>query len=73
MITEVGKRIHEGLVYINGEPCTKTKARKWTRCIVSGRSIEAGDMIYRPLSNSPTRSARYLASEIERIEKSSDT
>jgi hypothetical protein len=65
----VDRRIHEGLVYIDGEPCIKSKARKATTCVHSRRPIEPGDMVYRPLSNSSTRSARWLADVVEAIEK----
>lgn len=68
-MTTVGRRIHEGLVFINDEPCTKTKARKATTCVHSRRPINPGDKVYRPLGNSSIRSARWLASEIEAIEK----
>lgn len=65
----VGRRIHEGLVYIDEEPCIKSKARKATTCVHSRRPIKPGDMVYRPFSNSSTRSARWLADVVEAIEK----
>ena len=66
--TTVGLRVAAGLVFINGEPCSKTTARKPTTCVHSLKSIKPGDVVYRPLGNSSTRSARYLASEIEALE-----
>jgi hypothetical protein len=66
--TTVGRRIHECLVYINGEPCLRATARKETTCCASRKPIKKGDLVYRPLGNSATRSARYLASEIAAIE-----
>lgn len=66
---DVGRRIHDGLVFINGEPCTKTKARKATTCVHSRRPITPGDMVYRPLSNSSIRSVRWLASVVEAAER----
>lgn len=68
-MTEVGRRISPELVFINGEPCTKTNARKATSCVHSRKQIRPGDPIYRPMGNSSTRSARYLAAEIEAIEQ----
>lgn len=68
--TIVGRRIAPQLVYINGDPCSKTTARKATTCVHSRKPINLGDEIYRPLGNSSTRSARYLATEIEAIESS---
>lgn len=64
MIT-VGRRIHPNLVYINGEPCTKTTARKATTCVESRQPIRPGDEVYRPFGNSSIRSARWLASVVE--------
>lgn len=64
----VGRRIAAELVYINGEPCTKTKARKATTCVHSRKPINPGDAVYRPLGNSSIRSARWLASEVEAAE-----
>lgn len=43
----------------------KAKARKKTNCVFSGKPINKGDEVYRPLSNSSTRSSRFLASEVE--------
>lgn len=68
-MTTVGRRISAQLVYINGEVCTRTVARKPTTCVHSLKKISRGDSIYRPLSNSSTRSARYLASEVEALER----
>lgn len=68
MGTVVGRRIAPELVYINGEPCTKTAARKATTCVYSRKPIIPGDAVYRPLGNSSIRSARWLAAEIEAIE-----
>ena len=70
---EVGRRIHEGLVYINGEPCTKTTARKATTCVHSRKPIKPGDWVYRPFGNSSIRSARWLASEVEAAERGTPT
>lgn len=66
----VGRRIHEHLVYINDEPCMKTKARKATTCVHSRKPITPGDWVYRPFGNSSIRSARWLASEVETAETS---
>lgn len=68
MQLDIGHRIHTHLVYINGEPMLKAKARKETNCVASGALIKKGDAVYRPLSNSSTRSSRFLASEVERQE-----
>lgn len=67
-MTILGRRISPELIVINGQPCTKTTARKATTCISSRKPIKPGDAVYRPFGNSSTRSARYLASEIEAIE-----
>jgi hypothetical protein len=69
---KVGRRIHEHLVYIDDEPCTKTKARKATFCVHSRKPINPGDWVYRPFSNSSIRSARWLASEVEAAERRAD-
>jgi hypothetical protein len=53
------------LVKINGEPMLKAKARKTATCVASGKPINKGDEVYRPLSNSSTRSSRFLASVVE--------
>lgn len=66
---EVGRRIHPNLVYINGEPCTKTQARKATTCVESRKPIKPGDWVYRPFSNSSIRAARWLASVVETAEQ----
>jgi hypothetical protein len=68
MTAIIGRRIAPELIIINGEPCTKTIARKAATCVTSRKPIKPGDLVYRPLGNSSTRSARYLASEIEAIE-----
>lgn len=68
MTLNVGRRIHECLVYIDDEPCTKTKARKATFCVHSRKPIKPGDEVYRPLGNSSIRSARWLASVVEEAE-----
>lgn len=64
----VSRRIHPGLVYINGVPCMKAKARKATTCVHSRQPIKPGDMVYRPFSNSDVRSARWLATVVEDAE-----
>lgn len=65
MRLDIGHRIHTHLVQINGEPMLKAKARKETKCVASGKQIKKGDEVYRPFSNSSTRSSRFLASEVE--------
>jgi hypothetical protein len=67
--TTVGRRLAPELVYIDGEPCTKGVARKAATCLHSRKPIRPGDEVYRPLGNSMTRSARYLAAEIEALER----
>lgn len=65
MYLEIGHRIHTRLVCINWEPMLKVKARKKNKCVASGKPINKGDEVYRPLSNSSIRSSRFLASEVE--------
>lgn len=68
-MTTIGRRISDGLVDIDGQHCVKTKARKATTCQHSRKPIKPGDAIYRPLGNSVVRSVRYLASEVEALER----
>jgi hypothetical protein len=65
----VGKRIHEHLAYVCGEPMVKSKARKATTCVATSKPINPGDWVYRPLGNSSVRSVRILASEVEAAEQ----
>lgn len=65
---DVHDRISEHLVRINDEPAIKCKARKATTCVYSRKPIKVGDWVYRPFSNSSTRSVRWLASVVEEIE-----
>jgi len=68
-MTTVTDRIGKRLVKIDGRPCVKGAARKETICKHSKRTIEAGDVIYRPIDNRIGRHDRWLASEIEKLER----
>lgn len=46
---------------------TRSKSRQHTKCADSLAPIVPGDFVYRPVGNKQYRSARVLASHIERI------
>jgi len=69
-VTIVSDRLTTHLVKINGRPCKKCTATKATTCMHSKRTIEPGDLIYRPIiDNTGWRGNRWLASEIEQLER----
>ena len=68
-MTTVSHRLAPSLVAINGEQCKRCIARKPTQCAHSGKPINPGDKVYRPMGHTVNRNKRYLALEIDSIDE----
>lgn len=65
-MSRVTEWVPYGLATIDGQAWARCKARKASRCILSGYEIRPGDLVYRPIGNGANRMQRALASQVER-------
>ena len=60
----------EGLFTYDGMPWSSCRARKSTRCHVTGNAIKPGDAIYRPVTNNNKRMRRLCTAAISNVRAS---
>lgn len=59
------ERLAEGIIRTRGSVWLCAKSRKPGRCIWTGRTYAAGELVYRQIGNGQRRSERILASAVE--------